>query len=231
MSRRATSSGNDCSRDAYAAMGRGSAAPWSRSRPACGCGKKGPPLAPFVRIPAAPARVERAARRQRRLRHAHPPAAEHRRVEAGRRAPRRGVRVHRHHAAAAGAGARAGDARRDGAGRRRAGRRRAGRAAAAHARSTKDAAVPGATITVRDDARPGRLRAPGAAGAAARRRPPRGRSPARPAPPGALRRFYIAVAFSDRGRPGPQSTPVELPLTAVPDAPRRPRGRVHGRST
>jgi hypothetical protein len=34
-----------------------------------------------------------------------------------------------------------------------------------------------------------------------------------------LRRFYVALAFSDRGRPGPPSAPVELPLLAVPEAP------------
>jgi hypothetical protein len=34
-----------------------------------------------------------------------------------------------------------------------------------------------------------------------------------------LRRFYIAIAYSDRGRGGPQSTLVELPLVAVPPPP------------
>ena len=36
--------------------------------------------------------------------------------------------------------------------------------------------------------------------------------------PAALRRFYIAIAFSQRGRPGPPGAPAELPLTALPDA-------------
>ena len=34
-----------------------------------------------------------------------------------------------------------------------------------------------------------------------------------------LRRFYITVPYSDRGRPGQASAPVEIPLTAVPDPP------------
>jgi hypothetical protein len=38
-------------------------------------------------------------------------------------------------------------------------------------------------------------------------------------PPTALRRFYMAIAFSDRGRPGPPSTIVELPLTPLPERP------------
>jgi len=39
-------------------------------------------------------------------------------------------------------------------------------------------------------------------------------------PEGALRRFYIAIAFSVRGRQGPPSMFAELPLVPVPDAPR-----------
>jgi hypothetical protein len=34
-----------------------------------------------------------------------------------------------------------------------------------------------------------------------------------------LRRFYMAVPFSDRGRPGPPSSVLEIPLTSLPDAP------------
>lgn len=34
-----------------------------------------------------------------------------------------------------------------------------------------------------------------------------------------LRRFYMAIAFSDRGRAGPPSQIIELPLTPLPDAP------------
>ena len=36
---------------------------------------------------------------------------------------------------------------------------------------------------------------------------------------GALRRFYMAIPYSQRGRPGPPGTPVELVLTALPDPP------------
>jgi hypothetical protein len=38
-------------------------------------------------------------------------------------------------------------------------------------------------------------------------------------PTGALRRFYMAIAFSPRGRQGPPSPVAELPLTLLPDAP------------
>jgi hypothetical protein len=36
---------------------------------------------------------------------------------------------------------------------------------------------------------------------------------------GALRRFYVAIAFSERGRPGPPGVFTELPLVPIPDAP------------
>lgn len=38
-------------------------------------------------------------------------------------------------------------------------------------------------------------------------------------PPSPLRRFYIAVPFSERGRPGPPGGQVDLVLTALPDPP------------
>lgn len=38
-------------------------------------------------------------------------------------------------------------------------------------------------------------------------------------PTGSLRRFYLAIAFSPRGRSGPPSPVAELPLTLLPDAP------------
>ena len=40
-----------------------------------------------------------------------------------------------------------------------------------------------------------------------------------PVKEGALRRFYLAIPFSPRGRPGPPGLFAELPLTAIPDAP------------
>ena len=36
---------------------------------------------------------------------------------------------------------------------------------------------------------------------------------------GLLRRFYVAIPFSERGRPGPPGNQVELPLTPLPDPP------------
>lgn len=39
------------------------------------------------------------------------------------------------------------------------------------------------------------------------------------APAGPLKRFYLIVPFSERGRPGPPSAIIELPLTTAPDAP------------
>lgn len=36
---------------------------------------------------------------------------------------------------------------------------------------------------------------------------------------GALRRFYLAIAFSQRGRPGPPGTPAEVVLSALPGPP------------
>ena len=38
-------------------------------------------------------------------------------------------------------------------------------------------------------------------------------------PPPSLKRYYMVVAFSDRDRPGPPSPVAELPLTSLPDAP------------
>jgi hypothetical protein len=40
-----------------------------------------------------------------------------------------------------------------------------------------------------------------------------------PAAPAVLRRFYIAIGFSQRGRPGPSGAQAELVLTNVPDPP------------
>ena len=122
-------------------MGRG------RMRRGRDCGERG------VRQEGAAARPVRAntggagprggqARRRRRLHHPHPSRPERRRLEAGRRAPRRGVRVHGHHPATAGAGDRAGDADRDGADCRGPGRRCAGGAAAADWRSRRTPPLP-----------------------------------------------------------------------------------------
>jgi hypothetical protein len=40
-----------------------------------------------------------------------------------------------------------------------------------------------------------------------------------PAAPAVLRRFYLAIGFSQRGRPGPPGAQTELALTNLPDAP------------
>jgi hypothetical protein len=83
---------------------------------------------------------------------------------------------------------------------------------------TKDAAPPGATITVVDALGPEAFvpRALPAPPQPVSRTPP---AAIRPEPPGVPRRFYVTLAFSDRGRPGPPSVPIEVPLTAVPDGP------------
>ena len=44
-------------------------------------------------------------------------------------------------------------------------------------------------------------------------------TPSQDDPHAPLKRFYMAVAFSERGRPGPPSPVVEVPLTSIPDAP------------
>ncbi len=85
-------------------------------------------------------------------------------------------------------------------------------------------ATQGAPITIRDTLEPGDLAVspplPAAvtpAGAATAVLPG-GLAPAAP-PSGPLRRFYMALALTARGRPGPQGTVAELPLTVLPDAP------------
>ncbi len=186
---------------------------------AAGCGKKGPPLAPYVLLPEAPTRV--AAQRSgddvyvtltlpvQNIDKSKP--ADVRRVEVyaftATTPPARARQLELATvvatvpvAAAVAEGALIGQRPRT--------------------PETKDAARPGATITIKDTLTPDAfvprsLPAPPAP-------PVSASTPARPVPqtpPGILRRFYVAVAYSDRGRPGVQSAPVELPLSAVPDAP------------
>lgn len=52
-----------------------------------------------------------------------------------------------------------------------------------------------------------------------RRPPPRALTPLIVTPPGPVQRFYTAVAFSDRNRPSPQGTIVAVPLGPVPEPP------------
>ena len=81
----------------------------------------------------------------------------------------------------------------------------------------QSAGTPPAT-TVRDTLTPdefveGRPLARALAPAAQTATPPRDAAQ----PP--LKRYYMAIAFSDRGRPGPPSPVVEVPLTSLPQAP------------
>ena len=184
-----------------------------------GCGKKGPPLAPFVLLPAAPAKVEaRRAGDEARVTLTVPVQN----IDASKPADVRRIDIYAFTATTLPPRARAlelasvvatvpvASALPEGA---LSGQK-------PRTQTVKGAAVQGATVTISepltaDDFLPRSLPAPPG------RTPPRGRTAAltRPEPPGLLRRFYIAVAFSDRGRPGPQSLPAELALTPVPEAP------------
>jgi hypothetical protein len=86
---------------------------------------------------------------------------------------------------------------------------------------TKDAAKPGTTVTVTETLGPDAFvpKALPAPPAPAPRASASAAAAVRPAPAGPLRRFYVTVAFSDRGRPGPPSAPVEVPLLTVPEPP------------
>jgi len=82
-------------------------------------------------------------------------------------------------------------------------------------------AIQGAAVTVRDHLTPDALAAqplPAVPTTSRPRRPPVS-SLAVTVKEGPLRRFYLAVPFSPRGRPGPPSMVAEVPLTAIPDAP------------
>jgi hypothetical protein len=188
---------------------------------AAGCGKKGAPLAPYVLLPAAPARVSA----QRAGTDVYVTLTlPLQNVDASKPADVRRVEVYAYTATTPPSRARqlelatlvatvpVAAAMPEGAllGQRQ------------RTPETPGAARPGATITVKETLNadafvPRSLPAPPG---------PPPRTPVNPAaptvrpdPPGQLRRFYVAVAFSDRGRPGLASTPVELPLRAVPDAP------------
>jgi len=181
-----------------------------------GCGKKGPPLAPFVLLPAAPVRVD-AKRAGGDVYVTLTLPVQN--IDASKPADVRRVEVYAFTAETPPPRARALELATLVATVPVASPPLEGALAGQRPRSpiVKDAAVPGATITVRDALTPDAF-VPKALPA------PPGPPPRTPVGPttatrGVLRRFYIAVAFSDRGRPGPQSPPVELPLTAVPDAP------------
>jgi hypothetical protein len=81
----------------------------------------------------------------------------------------------------------------------------------------------GTTITLRDSLSVEELQPkelpPVGSPSSARGTPP---TSAAPAPVSVLRRFYVAVATSDRGRQGPPGTILEVPLSPLPDPPPAP---------
>ena len=181
-----------------------------------GCGKKGPPLAPFVLLPAAPVRLAAQRAGNEVYLTLTLPAQN---VDASKPGDVRRVDVYAFTATTPPPSARALELATVVATVPVAGPPAEGALAGQQPRTpeVKDAAAPGATITVREllDADAFVAKSVPVPPAPPSRTP----IPPRPQTPGALRRFYIAVAFSDRGRPGPQSAPVEVVLTAVPDAP------------
>jgi len=188
-----------------------------------GCGKKGPPLAPFVLLPGAPSGV--AARRAGNDVYVTLtlPAQN---IDASKPADVRRVDVYAFTATTPPPSARALELATQIATVPVAAAPAQGALAGQQPRTpaVKEAALPGTTITVREALGPDAF-VPKALPVPPARTPPRASTPPsvpRPAAPAPPRRFYIAVAFSDRGRPGPQSMPAELPLTAVPDAPLGP---------
>jgi len=182
-----------------------------------GCGKKGAPLAPFVLLPAAPARVTAQRAGDDVFVTFTLPLQN---IDASKPADVRRVEVYGYTATTPPPRARQLELATLVATVPVAAALSEGALLAQRARTpeTKNAARPGATITVKETLGPEAfvprsLPAPPA---------PVPRTPVvaiRPNPPGVLRRFYVTVAYSDRGRPGQPSAPVELPLMAVPDAP------------
>ncbi len=190
-----------------------------------GCGKKGPPLTPFVLLPAAPAQV--AVRRVGDQAHVTLTIPVQN-IDASKPADVRRIDVYAFTATTMPSRARALELASVVATIPVAAGLPEGALSGQKPRTeiVKGAAAQGATVAITepltpDDfiprslpvppgrtAAPGRAAGPGAAAAVVRSEPP-----------GQLRRFYIAVAFSDRGRAGPQSVPAELPLTPVPPAP------------
>ena len=183
------------------------------------CGKKGPPLAPIVRIPAAVTRV--AARRvgddvfvtltvpAANIDETTPADVERVEVYAytGLTPPPRGRFIE--NASLIATVPVAPPALPPGA----------GRAPATPAPPpAANGALQGAVVTLRetlteDELTPRALAPPLVRG----RRPPAVVS-AEP-PDAALRRYYLAVPFGDKGRPGPQGPPAALPLTLLPETP------------
>lgn len=80
-------------------------------------------------------------------------------------------------------------------------------------------ALRGMAVTVRDTLDADELTPKPPAPVVAERPPAAGVAAGAAAAPGPLRRFYMAIAFTGRGRPGPPGTVAELPLTTLPDPP------------
>ena len=179
-----------------------------------GCGKKGPPLTPFVLLPAAPAKVEARRVGDEVYVTLTVPVQN---IDASKPADVRRIDVYAFTATTMPARVRALELATVVATFPVASALPEGALSGQKPRTgiLKGAAAQGATVAITepltpDDFIPQSLPAPPGRTAAAL---------VRPEPPGQLRRFYIAVAFSDRGRPGPQSVPAELALTPVPAAP------------
>jgi hypothetical protein len=184
-----------------------------------GCGKKGPPLAPYVLLPAAPTRIAVQREGDDVYITLTVPAQN---IDASKPADVRRVEVYGFTATTPPPRARALELGTLVATVPVAAGLPEGALLGQRQRTpdTKGAARAGASITVKDTLGPDAfvpraLPAPPV---------PPSRTPAavvrvEPPPPGILRRFYITVPYSDRGRPGQPSAPVELPLTAVPEPP------------
>ena len=189
-----------------------------RDRRAAALRKKGPAARPDRAHPGRRRTDRRATHRRRRGGHAHRAVEEHRRIGAGRHRPHRGVRLHRHDHAAAEAGS---STWRRWSGPSRSRRRsptpptpEARRTGRTRSRSARDAHRVAHARGARGEADPSAARDRATTSAARCRR-----RPAPAAEAGPLRRFYLALPFSPRGRPGPPGTVAELRLTALPEAP------------
>jgi hypothetical protein len=79
--------------------------------------------------------------------------------------------------------------------------------------------LPGTAVTIRDTLEPEELVQGKVDTVPARRQQPDDLALPDPTVTLPLQRFYIAVPFSERGRPGPPGGQAALPLTPVPDAP------------
>jgi len=186
-----------------------------------GCGKKGPPLAPYVLLPAAPVKptVQRAGNDV-----FVSVTLPQQNIDASKPADVRRLDIYAYTATTAPPPARALEL---------ATRVAVVPVAAAppegallnqrpHTPAVKQAAAPGATITVKevltgDAFVPKALPTPAAPSRTPASRP--GATAPRTETPGPPRRYYIAIAFSDRGQPGPQSAAADVALAAIPDPP------------